>query len=65
VDVVKGVYGTNILIPSVKPFLSPKKERAKQFFDIDDGPKPPIMNLDIAKYILLPWPPTSEKPTAG
>jgi hypothetical protein len=45
----------------VKSFLVAEKDRPDKFFDIDDGTKHPNMNLDVAKYIFLIWPPTSEK----
>ena len=45
----------------VKSFLVAEKDRPDEFFYIDDGTKHPNMNLDVAKYILLTWPPTSEK----
>jgi hypothetical protein len=65
VGVVRGVYDTNILIPTLKPLSSPKKDRPKQFYVFDDGTKHPIMNLDAAKNIMFPLPPTSEQKFAG
>ncbi len=65
VGVVGGVYDTSILIPTLKPFSLPKKDRPEQFYVFDDGTKHPIMYLDAAKNIMLPWPPTSGKSTAG
>jgi hypothetical protein len=37
VGVVGGVYDTNILIPTLKPFSSPKKRERNSFFDIAEG----------------------------
>ncbi len=65
VGVVGGLYDTNILIPTLNPFSSPKKDRPEQFYVFDDGTKHPIMNLEAAKNIMLPWPPTSGKTTSG
>ena len=45
----------------VKFFLVAEKDRLEEFFDIDDGTEHPNMNLDVTKYILLTWPPTSDK----
>jgi len=49
----------------VKSFLIAEKRSQKHFSVFDDGTKHPIMNLDAAKNIMLPWPPTSGKSTAG
>jgi hypothetical protein len=56
VGVVRGVYDTNILIPTLKTFSLPKKS----FLTSTMAQNPAIMTLDVAKYILLPRPPTPD-----